>query len=112
VEEHRVFTTHQLAEVFFDSLDRAEDRLEQLTDQGVLARFRPHRRHGEGSAPYHYVLGPAGAAVLAAEQDIGPRTIVPGGQGPRDCRQPHLGHLVGVNGCFASLAAHATQRSG
>lgn len=35
---------------------------------GVLARFRPHTRHGEGSAPYHYILGPAGAAVVAARE--------------------------------------------
>jgi predicted HTH transcriptional regulator len=52
VHEHRVFTTHQLAEVFFGSLDRAEHRLRQLTDAHVLARFRLHTRHGEGSAPY------------------------------------------------------------
>jgi hypothetical protein len=111
VHEHRVFTTHQLTEVFFGSLDRAEHRLKQLTDAHVLARFRLHTHHGEGSAPYHYVLGPAGARVLAAEQDTDVRRL-----GHRRDRaleiahSQHLGHLVGVNGFFTALAADARQR--
>ncbi len=75
VHEHRVFTTHQLADLFFNSQDRAEHRLRQLTEARALARFRPHTRHGEGSAPYCYVLGSAGAAVLAAEQGVEARKL-------------------------------------
>ena len=92
-------------------LDRAEHRLKQLTDARVLARFRPHTRHGEGSAPYHYVLGPAGAGVLAAEQDTDVRRL-----GYRRDRalevaySQRLAHLVGVNGFFTALAANACQR--
>jgi Replication-relaxation len=111
VHEHRVFTTHQLAEVFFGSLDRAEHRLKQLTDAHVLARFRLHTRHGEGSAPYHYVLGPAGAGVLAAEQDTDVRRL--GYRRDRALEVAHsqrLGHLVGVNGFFTALAGNARQR--
>jgi Replication-relaxation len=111
VHEHRVFTTHQLAEVFFCSLDRAEHRLKQLTDAHVLARFRLHTGHGEGSAPYHYVLGPAGAGVLAAEQDTDVRRL--GYRSDRALEVAHsqrLGHLVGVNGFFTALAANARQR--
>jgi hypothetical protein len=111
VHEHRVFTTHQLAEVYFGSLDRAEHRLKQLTDARVLARFRPHTRHGEGSTPYHYVLGPAGAGVLAAEQDTDVRRL--GYRRDRALEVAHsqrLGHQVGVNGFFTALAANARQR--
>jgi hypothetical protein len=66
--EHRVLTSHQLADVAFNQLDTAEDRLRTLTTLGVLDRFRPRR--DTGSAPYHSVLGPLGAAVLAAEQGV------------------------------------------
>jgi hypothetical protein len=106
-----VFTAHQLAELFFGSLDRAEHRLKQLTDARVLARFRPHTRHGDGSAPYHYVLGPAGAAVLAAQQGVHPRRL--GYRPDRALEVAHsqrLAHTVGVNGFFTALAAYARQR--
>jgi hypothetical protein len=111
VAEHRVFTTLQLTQVYFDSQDRAEHRLRQLTDAQVLARFRPHTRHGEGSAPYHYVLGPAGAAVLAAEQGIEPRRL--GYRQDKALEVAHsqrLSHTVGVNGFFTALVASARQR--
>jgi hypothetical protein len=108
--EHRVFTTHQLAQVFFDSHDRAEHRLKQLTDAKVLARFRPHTRHGEGSAPYHYLLGPAGAAVFAAERGVEVRRL--GYRTDKALQLAHsqrLAHTVGVNGFFTSLLGHARQ---
>ena len=111
VHEHRMFTTHQLAGVFFDSHDRAEHRLKQLTDTGVLARFRPYTRHGEGSAPYHYLLGPAGAAVLAAEQNTTISRL--GYRADKALALAHsqrLAHVVGVNGFFTALAATARHR--
>ncbi len=111
VHEHRVFTTHQLADLFFNSQDRAEHRLRQLTDAGVLARFRPHTRHGEGSAPYYYVLGSVGAAVLAAEQGIGPRRLDHRPDKALEiAHSQRLAHIVGVNGFFTTLAASARQR--
>jgi Replication-relaxation len=111
VREHRVLTTGQLAQVFFGSRDRAEHRLHELTDARVLARFRPHTRHGEGSAPFHYVLGPLGAAILAAEQGIEPGRL--GYRADKALQIAHsqrLGHTVGVNGFFTALAAQARQR--
>jgi hypothetical protein len=110
VHEHRVFTSHQLGEAFFGSLDRAEHRLRDLADAEVLARFRPYRRHGEGSAPYHYVLGPMGAAVLAAEQGIEVRRL--GYRQDKALEVAHsqrLAHTVGVNGFFTALEAHARE---
>ena len=103
IADHLVFTTSQLAAVFFNSQDRAEHRLRQLTQARVLARFRPHRRHCEGSAPYHYVLGPLGAAILAAEHDEDLRRV-----GYRQdktlalAHSHHLAHLVGINGFFTT----------
>jgi hypothetical protein len=111
IGEHRVFTTAQLAAVFFGSQDRAEHRLRQLTHARLLARFRPHRRHGEGSAPYHYVLGPLGAAILAAEHDGDLRRVnYRPDKALAIAHSQHLGHLVGVNGFFTALAASARHR--
>jgi Replication-relaxation len=107
--EHRVLTTHQLAEVFFHSQDRAEHRLRELTDARALARFRPHTCHGEGSAPFHYVLGPLGAVVLAAEQGLEPRGYWPD-KALAVAHSQRLAHVVGVNGFFAALAGYARRQ--
>jgi hypothetical protein len=108
VHEHRVFTTAQLAEVWFHSLDRAEYRLRELPQARVLARLRPHTRHGEGSASYLYVLGPLGAAVLVAEQGVEVRRL--GHRPDKALELAHsqrLAHTVGVNGFFTALVADA-----
>jgi len=104
--EHRVLTSHQLAELAFNHLDTAEDRLRTLATIGVLDRFRPRR--DTGSAPSHYVLGPLGAAVLAAEQGIGVADL-----GYRRAATLAIAHhrrlpeLIRGNGFFAALAGYA-----
>jgi Replication-relaxation len=109
--EHRVLTTGQLADLAFPNTDTAEHRLVILHRLGVVDRFRPHRRHG--SAPYHYVLGPAGAAMLAAERGVTVKQL-----GWRRDRllglatSQQLAHLVGVNGFFCALARAARQQPG
>jgi len=65
LQEHRVLTTRQLTDLTFPTRDRAEQRL-LLHRLEILERFRPRR--DRGTAPYHYVLGPAGTRVLAAYQ--------------------------------------------
>jgi hypothetical protein len=101
-----VFTSHQLTDLAFNQLDTAEDRLRTLTTLGVLDRFRPRR--DTGSAPYHYVLGPTGAMVLAAEQgvqvaDLGYRRATT----LAIAHYPRLPELLRVNGVFAALAGYA-----
>jgi hypothetical protein len=104
--EHRVLTSHQITQLTFGHLDTAEDRLRTLTHLQVLDRFRPRR--DTGSAPYHYVLGPLGAAVLAAERGI---TVTDLGYRRATtlaiAHHPHLAELVTVNGLFCALAGHA-----
>lgn len=104
--EHRVLTTGQLTQLDFPSADAAEHRLVILHRLGLVDRFRPH--HHLGSAPFHYVLGPLGAAVLAAQADQDPATL--GYRRDRTLALAHsqrLQHLVGVNGFFCALAQHA-----
>ena len=104
--EHRVLTSHQLTQLAFEHLDTAEDRLRTLAKLGVVDRFRPRR--DTGSAPYHYVLGPLGAAVLTAQRggtvtDLGYRRSTT----LAIAHHPHLAELVAANEFFCALTGHA-----
>ncbi len=111
VLEHRVLTSVQCAQLVFASPVTARHRLVILAGLRVLDRFRPTWQLGQGSPPWHYVLGPAGAAVLAAER--GSSVAELGWRRDRAlaiAHSPQLAHLVGVNGFFAALAASARRR--
>jgi Replication-relaxation len=108
LHEHRVLTTHHLTQLAFPSANAAEHRLTILYRLQLVDRFRPH--HHPGSAPYHYVLGPLGAAVLAAHDNGDPAQL--GYRRDRTLALAHsqrLAHLVGVNGFFCALAQDARQ---
>ncbi|GIH99163.1 replication-relaxation family protein [Planobispora takensis] len=108
VWENRVLTTPQITALFFDSDDTAGKRLLILTRLGVLERFRPFQPHGLGTAPYHYVLGPEGAAVLASE--AGEESAALGYRRDRVLAIAHnqrLAHTLGVNDFMAGLATFA-----
>ena len=111
VWEHRVLTTAQLTVLFFPSPERARQRLNRLHRLHALLRFRPWA--SVGSAPWHWVLGPAGAHVLAIEDgqstaEFGYRQDTVTGIAV----SPRLGHQVGVNDFFVRLHAHARRRGG
>ena len=111
LHEHRVLTTPHLTDLACPSRNAAEHRLAALHQLGVVDRFRP--RHTPGSAPYHYVLGPLGAALLAAEGDQDPSRL--GYRRDRALALAHsqrLAHLLGVNGFFAALARAACHQEG
>lgn len=101
--EHRVLTTPQLTRLAFGTGSAARRRLHRLHRYGVLATFRPLRTRG--SAPAHWVLAPAGAAVLAAEAGLEVRDL-----GYRPDRalaiahSLHLAHTLGLNDWFTTLA--------
>ncbi|MEV0961236.1 replication-relaxation family protein [Streptomyces sp. NPDC049910] len=111
LHEHRVLTTHQIASLAYASLRSAQRRLRTLHHHGVLDSFRPLTQ--TGSAPEHYTLGPAGAAVLAAHagcdvSDLGWRPSHTG----RIAYSPSLGHDLGVNELLSHLAARARTAPG
>jgi hypothetical protein len=83
-----------------------------LVKIGVLRRFRPRRE--VGSAPWHYLLGPVGAALLGAE-DRDERRWLPQVRADRQLAlagSQRLAHMIGVNWFFVSLAAHARTGGG
>jgi hypothetical protein len=112
VGRHRVLTTDQLAALRFSNLTTARHRLAVLVRLGVLRRFRPHR--DTGSAPWHYVLGPVGAALLGQE-DRDEKRWPPQVRADRRLaleRSQRLGHMTGASWFFVSLARHAREGGG
>jgi hypothetical protein len=110
--EHRVLTTDQLTALAFGNLTTARHRLSALVRLGLLRRFRPHP--ATGSAPWHYVLGPVGAALLGAE-DRDEKKWMPQARADRVLgleRSQRLGHMTGRNWFFVALAAHARHGGG
>ncbi|MFB7630595.1 replication-relaxation family protein [Streptomyces sp. NPDC056149] len=107
LHEHRVLTTHQITRLAYPSLRSAQRRLRILHNHTVLDSFRPLMQ--TGSAPEHYTLGPAGAALLAAQAGLDTNAL---GWRPthtgRIAYSPSLGHDLGVNELLTHLAAHTT----
>ena len=104
--EHRVLTTAQITELAFGGHRRALVRLTELWRLHAVDRFRPFTE--VGSAPWHYVLGPAGTAVLTADTTAPAR---PGrwhrGEPLAIAHSAMLAHTVGANGVFTALATAA-----
>lgn len=103
VYEHRVLTTPQITRLAFGTGSAARRRLGRLHAYGVLACFRPLRT--TGSAPAHWVLAPAGAAVLAAEAGVEVRDLAyRPDRALAIAHSLHLAHTLGVNEWFTHLA--------
>jgi hypothetical protein len=111
LDDHRVLTTAQVADVGFTGERRARMRLAELYALDILDRFRP-QTWGSPS-PFHWVLGPLGAAVVAAETgtDPGDHTWRRGLVHDLAASQ-RLAHLVGTNGFFCGLLRSARTRPG
>ena len=112
VARHRVLTTDQLAALAFRNITTARHRLAVIVRLGLLRRFRPHR--ATGSAPWHYVLGPIGAALLGQENRDEKRWL-PQVRADRPLaleRSQRLGHMTGASWFFVALARHAREHGG
>jgi hypothetical protein len=112
--DHQVLTTGLLAQLLGTPPRTLQQRLTTLTTLKVVDRFRPHQPVGAGSAPYHYLLGEAGAAVLAAD---GSATADRPGQDRAQLLRlahanGHLPHLLAVNTVLAQLTHTARHRAG
>ena len=97
-----MLTTEQLAALGFANVTTARHRLGVLVRLGLLRRFRPHPP--TGSAPWHYVLGPVGAAMLGVE-DRDENRWAPHVRADRQLgleRSPRLSHMTGRNWFFVA----------
>ena len=111
LDEHRVLTTAQVADVGFTGERRARMRLAELHGFELLDRFRPQA--WGNPAPYHWTLGPLGAALVAAEADLEPSALAWRRTLAHELAQSQrLAHLVGVNGFFCALLRSARTRPG
>ncbi|MHB1502923.1 MAG: replication-relaxation family protein [Acidimicrobiales bacterium] len=107
---HRMFTTDQLAEMYFGNLNTAQHRLTTLYKLRLLDRFQP-LDHRYASLPYHYVLGELGAMVVAAERGEDPdKSRWRADKALAIGKSQRLRHLVGVNGFFSALVAESRRR--
>jgi len=112
LQDHQVLTTGLLAVLVGVPPRTLQQRLTTLVTLKVVDRFRPHQPVGAGSAPYHYLLGETGAAVLATN---GTTTVE--GLGRDRTRvlglahaNGRLSHLLGVNTLLAQLTHAARQQ--
>lgn len=105
---HRVLTTDHLTEAFFPSKKRAWARLSELHRLELVARFQPFRV-GWGTESFHFVVGRAGAWLIAAEEGRDAAKATRAWRADRAlaiaCRR-NLPHVVGLAGIWASLAGH------
>jgi hypothetical protein len=105
IAEHRVLTAEQITTLAYTSLRSANRRLASLTGLRLLERFRTNRGV-DGAIPYHYILGPAGALLVAAAHDLTPKEF--GYDRARLLRQAtraDLPHTDGCNTLMIQLAA-------
>jgi hypothetical protein len=111
LHEHRTFTTDQVAQLGFNSADRARKRLGVLLSRDVLDRFRHYV--WPGSQSWRWTLAPLGAAIVAAARgESVPRPAAVRDAMARLATSPTLAHLIGVNGFFAALTGHAHTHDG
>ena len=106
LHEHRVLTSHQITALTFPSFRSGRQRLRELYLWSVVDRFQPFI--SIGTAPMHYVLAPAGAAVVAAEHGIDVKDL--NYRHHRVFGIAHslrLAHTTGVNEWFTALISAA-----
>ncbi|MCI0688221.1 MAG: replication-relaxation family protein, partial [Sporichthyaceae bacterium] len=106
LHEHQVLATEHVAALAFDTVHTARNRLNLLGHRHVLARFRDCVR--PGSQAWRWTLGWVGASYIAARDGKpNPRLGSVADRINRLSASPRLAHLLGVNGLFVDLAAHA-----
>ncbi|WP_344219860.1 replication-relaxation family protein [Nonomuraea bangladeshensis] len=100
---HRVLTTHQLQRLFFTKPQPTRRRLGILHKLNTITRYRPWSPYG-GSHPHHWVLGRAGAELLALRSHT---TVKELGYHPDLAMSIAVssksGHQIGVNDFFVHL---------
>jgi hypothetical protein len=104
--EHRLLTAAQINVLCFARARRMNERLTQLRQLELVGRFRTQAAPWQGSHCYRYILGPAGATLVAAAHDLTPKEF--GYNHAKLLRQQaraDLAHTVGLHDALSGLAA-------
>lgn len=111
--DHRVLTTPQITQLWGCGPRRTQRRLQRLRALQLVRCFQPYTNHGDGPAPYHWILGLLGADIVADRRDT-TRTRL--GYRPADpitaWRSTQLAHRVATNGFFTALHQAARHHGG
>jgi hypothetical protein len=111
IHDHQVFSTEHIAALAFDNVHTARNRLNLLQRRRVLDKFRDCVR--PGSQSWRWTLGWLGAAWVAYRDGTPvPRAGSVADRVNRLSSSPRLAHLLGINGFFVDLAAHARTAPG
>ncbi|WP_306368591.1 replication-relaxation family protein [Nocardiopsis sp. CC223A] len=111
LHDHKVMTTEHLHRLYFPEVGERSVRLRlrKLHGYGLLDRFRPLSLRG--SNPYHWVLGSAGARLLARERGAeGVSYRFERVAGVAD--SPRLGHMLGLVDCLVAFTTAARSTPG
>jgi hypothetical protein len=104
IYEHKVLLTEHLKAMFFGSLRRAQDRLRNLAQRGLIDTWYPPRPRGMGKAAGHHTLTESGAHVVASLLGIARSELRYVIRDEEDREQDsYLAHRLGVNEFFCAL---------
>ncbi|WP_051451405.1 replication-relaxation family protein [Actinospica robiniae] len=104
--EHRLLTAAQIQALCFTGTRTMNMRLAQLRQLGLVDRFRSLAGALQDGQCYRYVLGPRGAVLVAAAQDLAPKEF--GYDHAKLMRQgarADLRHTIGARDALVALAA-------
>jgi len=106
--EHRVLTVAHTHALCFTGERRTTARLRQLHQLHLADRFRTNPLPGTGSSAYRYVLGPAGALLVAASHDLTPKQFgYDHAKLLRQAARADLPHTLACNSLMIALALAA-----
>src|ERR671919_2638916 len=104
IYEHKVLLTEHLKAMFFGSLRRAQDRLRNLAQRGLIDTWYPPRPRGMGKASGNHTLTESGAQVVASLLGIARSELRYVVRNEEDREQDAwLAHRLGVNEFFCAL---------
>jgi hypothetical protein len=104
IYEHKVLDTQHLKTMFFGSVRRAQDRLRNLAQRGLIDTWYPPQPRSMGKASGHHTLTESGAQIVAsllvtARSEL--RYVI---RDSEDREQDsYLAHRLGVNEFFCAL---------
>lgn len=104
IYQHKVLLTKHLKAMFFGSLRRAQDRLRQLAQLGLIETWYPPQPRRTGKAPGHHTLTESGAQLVASLLGIARSELRYVDRNQEDREQDsYLSHRIGVNEFFCAL---------